>query len=271
MKKILYISFICTLIGLFSSCHNTSNPPVIAVENDDKEPQFALIKMSPELQEKVFVSPIADSCVLDLMYYQSNLINLYHGDKLCLCNPTKLDTLLAEFAQTRLNIIGTNPYILLENGYAIIDWRWTNFQPLSGGYRRPLNANHITMYHEYSTNFYYLNATLENEEYYLLPIHWQDLTDLTAVWDIEDGQRIEKPEVKYINLKDIEQYGKFSESVLMPFMKNDFTVIKASLAWRNPEDFAARVEELDSYQAAYVETLNQMIRNNDLDKWTKTY
>lgn len=265
MKKILYISFICTLIGLFSSC-NSSNAPTIEKCNPPEpavEPQLALIKMSPQLQEQVFVSPVVDSCVID--HSLSNLITLYHGDKLCLCNPTKLDTLLAEFAKTQLGIVGTNPYRLLENGYAIIDWRWTNFQPLSGGFRS------CALGGAYSTNDYYQNATLANEEYYLLPIHWQELTDLMAVWNLEEGQQIEKPEVKYINLEDIEQYGEYPVSYKSFFYDTNFYYIYAGLYSRDPENFPARIEDLDRYQAAYVETLNQMIRNNDLDKWTKTY
>lgn len=269
MKTLRFFVWISVWAIVFSACNvNQPEPPDEGIKE-----QLALIKLSPEMRDYVFVSPIVDSCVVD--YSNHNLNTLYFGDGLVLCNPTKEDSILAEFAQSQLRIVGTSPYILLDNGYAIIDWKWSRFQPLSGDFRSTLfNSSKIynnkRAQEEYSTNFYYFNGTLENEEYYLLPIKWQELSDLTTIWSLQEGQRITKPEVRYVNLEDIEKYGNYQESFKQYFEENSLQrmYIQYSIS---PEDFMSAIKKYNGFQSSYVNTLNQMIINNDFDKWTFIY
>lgn len=270
MKTPRFFTWLPIWVIVFSSCN--VNQPESTVDEAVKE-QLALIKLSPEMGDYVFVSPIVDSCVVD--YSKNNLNTLYYGDGLILCNPTNQDSILAEFAQSQLQILGSSPYIVLDNGYAIIDWKWSYFQPLSGVFRStlfnsPKIYNHKKAQVVYSTNFYYLNGALANEEYYLLPIKWQELTDLTAIWPIQEGQRIAKPEVRYINLEDIEKYGNYKDSYRQYF--DDGYLQKMYIQYSNdPAALMSAIEKYNVYQSYYIKTLNQMISNNDLDKWTFSY
>ena len=277
MKDIFCILSVSLLFVLCSSCRHTNPPsPYIPRPDEAVEPQFALIKMSPELQNHVFVSPIIDSVVVDYVNPIPNLNTLYYGNGLVLCNPTSQDSMLADFAQKQLKILGTSPYVLLDNGYAIVDWKWTRFQPLSGDLRRVLYSSPKIYDNKmaqaaYSTNFNYLNGSLANEEYYLLPINWQDVTDLLSIWSLESATKIDKPEVRYINLKDIEKYGNYAESFRWScFEGGDFNLIYLKY-FHELEYVDANAKKLDSVQAAYVQTLNQMINNNDFEKWTFMY
>lgn len=236
--------------------------------------QLAIIQLSPEMREQVFVTPIVDSCIVDYANSIPNLNTLYYGDGLVLCNPTKEDSVLAEFAQSHLKIVGTNPYIELDNGYAVIDWKWASFHPLSGAWRYTIYPNpnpkiydHKAAQLEYSTNFYYLNGSLANEEYYLLPSTWKEITKLRKIWPMQEGQYIEKPEVRYINIKDIQKYGHLKNTNI------DFNhLLDAYYSYqRDSDNFDAFVEQRDELLASYVVTLNQMINNNDFKKWTRIY
>jgi len=271
--KMTWILFVATL---FLACERPAAPTENPRENDTivsmpaKEPQLALIKISPEIQKLVFVSPIVDSVVID--YSQTNLATLYYGGDLVFCNPTIPDSILSDFAQTQLKITGTNPYILLENGYAIIDWKWANFHPLSGAVRRTLYSSseiydNKVLLSAYTTNPDFFNGTLANEEYYLLPNNWQNVTDLREKWPLAEGTRIEKPEVRYVYIKDIENYGDYTESFKYYFFDFDLYYIYVKFL-RDPSTSSTHVEKLDSVQSVYVKTLNQMINNNDFEKWT---
>lgn len=272
MKKLLCILFVGLFI-IFTACDNT-NPPSPTPE-PTIESQLALIKMPPEMLNKVFVSLVVDSVIVDYANSIPNLNTLYYGDGLVLCNPTNQDSLLAEFAQSQLNITSSSPYILLNNGYILIDWRWSRFQPLSGAFRnvlyyQPQIINHKSSQNAYSTNFYYLNGTLANEEYYVLPLQWNELKSLTTIWNVEEGQRIEKPEVRYINIKDIEKYGNCQKSGVDYFDENDLTNMYV-LYSKDPNHFEFHINECNKWQALYVDILNQMIENNEFEKWTLTY
>lgn len=261
-----------TCVGIVCmSCESDSPQP--SVEPTLKD-QLAVIQLPAEMLEYVLVAPIVDSCVVDFSNY--NLNTLYYGNGLVPANPTAYDTLLADFARTQLSITGTNPYIVLDNGYVVVDWKWTYFIPLSGTYRYPIYAhprvyNHRQTQQAYSTNPYYLNGTLANEEYYLLPVQWQELTNLTTIWSLENGQRIVNPEVRYINFKDLESYNNNQTSYKELSQRLcDFNSIY-NLYRQDTVGFKVVIENFDQLQNSYVATINQMINNNEFDKWTKRY
>lgn len=203
IKFFLLLTLVSTLVLV--SCDNTNRP--------DYAPdlQVAIIKLTSELQEQVFVSPIVDS----VLNSSDNTYTLYYGEGLALFNPNYNDSLLADFVQSEFNILGTNPYVLLENEYAIIDWKLAHFHPLSGELRNTRNnyANpNRDMVHYYSTHFPSAPNLLKNKEYYLLSLPWHELEDLKAIWKTNDGLSIDKPEIFYINTSDIEKYGELNIS-----------------------------------------------------------
>ena len=276
MKKLLFLEnyfshvFFCLVIVLFASCGHT-NPPTGENPIDTVLPgELAIIKMSPEMQEKVFVSPIVDYIYRDS---KTGVFTLSYGNGLGLCNPTHADSILTTFAQSELKILGTDPYIMLDNGYAIVDWKWSHFQPLSGTYRLAVHQYSNDLGHSnnekgelshpgYCADGYF---SVSNEEYYLLPMHWGQLTNLAEVWPMEEGIHIEKPEIRYITFNALRKYGNLKVQDLpkdMYYFHQQFPT--------DDEAVATSIKECDEAQAAYMQTLNQMINNNDFETWTRT-
>lgn len=263
MKKLFYLC-ISAFVIFFSSCGDTNSP----LHGDEKpEAQLSIIKISSDIQEQVFVSPIVDSIFLDSKNY---FITLYYGNGLVLCNPTATDEKLMNFAQSQLKIIGTSPYIPLSNDYVIIDWRWANFHPLSGAYRRVLYSEpKASMPPGYCVG----QRPIVNEEYYLLPIEWKDLTDITEIWKINEGALTNIPDIRYIALSDIEKYGNYQEGYReirdrYNISPNDLFATY-NLYLQDTTKCIAYMNEYNQLQSSYVETLKQMITNNDFEKWTQ--
>ena len=231
------------------------------------EPQLAIIKLSQEMQNHVFATPVVDSAIVDS---KTNLTTLFYGDGLVLTNPNEKNTALAKFAQSELKIVGTKPYLLLSGGYAIIDWKWWQFHPLSGEFRAPRFYNsHLRM--AYSTNSGLNNGAIANEEYYLLNSDWKNVSDLTATWKFTEGEHLNIPEIRYIDCAKLEEYGKYTHSVKEILRKYNLEDLHGLyvLFSGDAEKGKACVAECNAMQSAYVETLKEMIDNNDLDKWTR--
>lgn len=259
MKKLFNALLVVAITAAISSCGNTNPPDYVP------DAQLAIIKLTPELQEQVFVSPVVDSVYRNT---DDNSFTLYNGDGLVLCNPNRTDSILADYVQSQFAILGTSPYIMLENGYAIIDWRWAHFQPLSGEWRNTRNsyANPLTnMVSGYSTHFPSSHTLLKNEEYYLLSMRWDELKDMNKIWEMSEGKLIKKPEILYVNTKDIENYGNLTISAKdLPFL--DLYSIY-NLYGKDEVSYRKCVENMDMLQASYVDVLNQMIKNKDIDTW----
>lgn len=264
-KLCLSLLFVVALVA----CNNNQPEP-----NGDIIPEgkLAIIKLSAEMQNKIFVSPMVDSAYIDI----NNNITLFYKDELALNNPTELDKELADFAEKELHIVGTSPYLLLDNGYAIIDWKWSQFHPLSGEVRRPLYINEkpVTCI-AYSTNRFF-NIKIENEAYYLLNTGWETLKTLSSTWGIDEGTLIERPEIRYINFIKIEEYGNYKKSIKDINKKYN---VGYSSGWHfndlrllhsNDKDAAIQLtQEYNNLQSSYVETLNEMIKNDDFNKYTQ--
>ncbi len=250
--------------------NNPPSPPDVVPDR-----QLAIIKLSANMLENIFVSPIVDSVVVD--YNNYNISTLYYDNHLCLSTPTDIDSVLSDFATTQLSILGKNPYILLNNGFAIIDWKWAHFHPLSGAFRNvrfysPRLYSHKSLLPNYSTNPTYMNGFLANEEYYILPVGWNDLTALTTIWSLERGTRIDIPEVRYISQKKIEEYGEYGDGLRNMELRynintNDLYSLY-ELYLRDSELFQSYMKECNELYTSYVTTLNEMILNKDFEKWT---
>ncbi|MBR1809738.1 MAG: hypothetical protein IJ776_10190 [Paludibacteraceae bacterium] len=261
----------------------TNSQTVEPTEGDEGiYPELAVIRLTQDMQERVFVSPIVDH-IKKLEYIRKDSADgktytwdawqggdsLIYTDTLALCN-TQFGLPYVTFARQQLNITGTNPYILLKNGYAVIDWKWGMFHALSGEaimarHWMPFGGNH------YSTNSYYYNGTLANEEYYLLDLKWEELNDITSVWKMEEGTKIDKPEVRYIELRKLEEYGNAESGYIDIYNKYwvaDLNLHYAQIKYSGDAKAGeAFVKDVDSLQTFYVETLNKMIENNDIEKY----
>lgn len=229
------------------------------------ERKLAIVKLSSEMLNRIFVSPVVDSA-----YTAGNNITLFYGNVLVLNNPTKDDLEFAEFTQSKLKIVGTTPYLRLDNGYAIIDWKWAQFHPLSGENRRPMHYDERpSTCIAYSTNRFY-NIQITNEKYFLLGTNWNELTSLTTQWELAEGMPIEIPEVRYIDCIKIEEYGNYKNGLKELQKKYHISRIYdlSMLYSKSEEDGKQFIEECNILQSSYVETLNLMIKNNDFEKWT---
>ena len=264
IKNVLIFALgICTSF-CFTSCEKKISP-----EPSIKD-QLVVMRLDPEMYESVFVSPIVDSIHVD--YSKGNVYTLYYEDSLALCNLTQEDTILSEFAQSQFNITGTSPYVALNNGYVIIDWKWSYFIPLSGVYRNARYISHdINAQRCYSTNGNYSNGELANEEYYLLPVKWSDLKKLFTCWDIKEGRLVDKPEMYYIALSDIEKYDNCQTNYSELSKKYNVTIFDLhstyKLYMQDSDKFKEYAKDCDHLQTQYVSVLNQMIKNNDLETW----
>lgn len=227
--------------------------------------QLTIIKMTPELQDRILVTPIVDSVEILRPSYEKKL---YYADVLALCNLTHHDTLLAELAQSEYDLVGSSPYILLEDGYAIIDWKWGYFHPLSGQLRSAVHAKNFDGIYAYRSN---IDAEIYNEVFYLLPIHWKELTSLTAKWDMATGTKTDDLITYHIKVKNIESYGNLNTSFFNVQTQYGFDPSVLSLnaiyEMADKEQALAYRKALDELQNEYVKTLNLMIQNKDLDSW----
>ena len=277
--RFLFIAVVCALC---LSCR-----VIDPFENEERPDEalyseLALIKITPEMQTRIFVAPVVDSIVKP-RYWREYLgdgkwntgemwhgDSLYYSDSLALCNTQFYPDPVIAFAQEQLAIIGTNPYILLDNGYALIDWRWSYFHPLAGDfiqarYFQPLAGS------EYCTNPYYYNGSLANEQYYLLRTSWSELQDLKTVWQMNEGTLIATPEIRYIRLKSIEEYDKSN-----PVWKGKSISRRHSSAFnaqrlyeKDAEQGLTYVQDCNELQEAFVEVINEIIRNKKFEQLTR--
>lgn len=225
--------------------------------------ELVILEMTPEMREQVMVMPLVDSLKRrDYIY-----VTLYYRDVLSLCNPNSRDSTLAEFAQNELDILGKSPYILLDSDYVVIDWKWEYFHPLGGNFHDVLYPTNGLGHEHYCTNGYYANADIVNEKYYLLPTKWNELTSFNHIWNLEEGVQISKPKVHYVKVKDIEQYGHYQTKYGVinqryPDLYYIHYMYKNSNEW-----YQSYVKDMNMLQSYYVETLNQMIKENDFELW----
>lgn len=261
MKPFIKTLFFCVVIIFCTSCKKSSeqnNEPDIKAEV-----VLMVIKLSPELEEHVLAIPMVDSILWDngkRIFCYSNTLAL---------SPTTYseDSTLAEFAEKQLDVLGHKPYILLEEGYAIIDWRWTYYHSLSGDMRHTLEQTYNPRH-----NKYYLIGLedFENEEYYLLPHKWTDITDLMTTWSINVGSLVnyEKMEVRSVRLNFLDSVGDDKRHYSYKYV--DMRDIRTMYRYYNKTDaeaFNNYIEQLDNMQLFYVEKLNAVIKNKEL--WEK--
>ena len=260
MKNKFFYFIIGTMCAMLISCNKPDPEPAA---EPIPEAQIAIIHISPEMHNRVFVSPVVDSIQMDNAgkYY-----TLFYDTLLALSN-TQVGHNAISYAEDQLGILGSNPYIMLDDNYAIIDWKWAMFHPLSGEY---ITARYKTALagDAYSTNPGYCSIT--NEKYNLLELAWSDLKDLKKTWKLTEGTSIEKPQVMFINLSKIEEYGNSQMSRANLRDKYSTTEMSVRMAYtlfskdkNTAREYVKSCNELQDY---YVLTLKEMIKNNNLLK-----
>ena len=261
MKNKFFYFIIGTMCAMLISCNKPDPEPAA---EPIPEAQIAIIHISPEMHNRVFVSPVVDSIQMDNAgkYY-----TLFYDTLLALSN-TQVGHNAISFAEARLDILGSNPYIMLDADYAIVDWKWAMFHPLSGEY---ISTRYWDAFagDAYSTNPEY-NTVITNEKYYLLELAWSDLKDLKKTWKLTEGTSIEKPQVMFINLSKIEEYGNSQMSRANLRDKYSTTEMSVRMAYtlfskdkNTAREYVKSCNELQDY---YVLTLKEMIKNNNLLK-----
>lgn len=291
MKTFVKTLLFCAVIALCTSCKKADELRSEPEPRVDEE--IAIIKISPEMLDYVFVSPILDSIkekmtfdsVGNKMRYENTEVILYYADSLALYTITERRKELAECVKSSIDIIGKNPYILLKNGYVIIDWKWTHFHPLSGASIEPLYysydfKNHFRDF--YTTNHNYYNGSANNEEYYIIPTKWNEISDLSQKWGKNEGVLVEKPEVRWIKVKRFQEYRDLMKQKGTKFKCDDvperdiwerYSYLRESfpINFCNYFDDEANVEKQNKLQDYCIETLNLMIENNDFETWTHDF
>jgi len=258
MKTFVKTLLFCAVIALCTSCKKADEPSVEEPADIILSPKLAIIKMFPEMQKYILATLVVDSVTTDA---KSLISTLHYCDSISLFNPTETEVKLAEFAQSKLGILGTKPYILLDNGYAIVDWKWTHYQALSGEFREVLFWTPLAGKY-YST----IHSQILNEEYYLLNETWESLTDLSQVWQLDDGAKMQKPEIRVISLERLSKYNNKLDAEKHKYIFDLIDVY--SLYIQNPANIDNYIKERNSYQQLCVDVLNQMIENNDFEAWT---
>ena len=279
MKK---FSFIIIAAAIITAC-NSTNPPENKTSDEAVHQELAIIRLSPQMREQVLVSPIAEYIrkpeVLRIDSSDGNTYfwdlwqgdSLYYKDTLALANAQFIPLNMLSTAQQQLGLSGTNPYILLDNDFAIIDWKWRSFIALSGSgvsVRQwlPLSGN------SYSTNPYYNNGFIANEEYYLINMKWEELEDISSTWNITEGKHIDKPEVRYIKLDKLKEYNasEFTD-IEDKYLYAEYNISEIYNALSKDNDSGLDfITQNNKAQEICVQTLNKIIKNNDFDALTVT-
>lgn len=236
----------------------------------DPDPNYPLnslviVKMNEHLEDGFVVSPI----VLDVRNAKQNTNGaskvVTYGDSLALTNASAFSHECLNFVQTDLNLLESSPYILLENGYAIVSWRWRYFISYAAPYVYCYNENPLSW-----IGFSYMrvnnNGRVENEEFYVIPVLYTDMTDLKKEWPLTDGQRIARPEVLYITPEQIDKYRK---QTYKSVYNDGLDMLQCFNVYRkNSGDGMAYAHMYDSIEAIYVSAINDMIIKNKLEQWT---
>ena len=265
MKNKFNYLIIGIMCAIFVSCSKSEPEPSVEYPPEPfPEAQIAIVNVSSEMKNHIFMSPVVDSIKSDNAgkYY-----TLFYDTLLALSN-TQAKQPAISYAEKQLGIIGSNPYIMLDNSYAIIDWKWAMFHPLSGEY---ISTRYWDAFagDAYSTNPEY-SPFITNEKYYLLGLTWGDLTELNTTWKLSEGTSVEKTQVLFVDLKKIEEYGnsQMSRAILRDkYSTTDISVRESYRLFSKDKNTASEyVKSCDELQDFYVSTLKEMIKNGDLLK-----
>lgn len=257
--KTYKLSLLLLSLSLFA-CENKPklDPPEPMVYDE-----VVIIKMSSEIIDGIVVTPTILSAKVN---YQSQSTILTYEDSLALCN-TQPDYLLelSKFVIQELDVYAQPHYIFLTEDYAIVNWRWRYFNPLSAPWIYAKDGS------RFSPNPYGNNGAIENEEYYILNESYNELPNLRATWPIEGKKRIQLPELRYISYKKLDEYRKDSlldSSQRLVSYDEGLDILRLFRIYEQNKDWKSYVSLYDSLENVYNQTIKGMINNNDLERWT---
>ena len=268
MKKIIKTYCICLLCAVFTSC-NTSNSPTMGNEETAILSEYAVIKLDESYRNKILVSPLLHSLIKN---QKTNYVTFlsYSKDTLVLPNTQfdkamHLNNVMVDFFQDQLKLTGTSPYISLEGGYVIVDWKWRHFHPIAADRIYAISDDLEQDYMSYSPYPNYNNGAISNEKFYLLDKTWSELDNLRNVWSVDVGKLITKPIVRYITIDKLDKYRRDSDNVKITGLQLYDAYKKSKEGTDVCNKFIARG---DSLEAIYVETLNKMIKAGDFETFS---
>lgn len=269
MKNNIFHNLQLLLLGVVAMflCISCSNlPPVI-----DDEPmwaEIAIIKLDESQLHKTMVSPFLYTIERDKDYYT---VLSYSTDSLFIVNSQVQDGLwekdLVRFAQDKLHILGTNPYIVLNNGYAVVNWRWRQFHPIAADWIHINGSDSTQHIYQYSPYPGYNNGMTTNEQFYLLDERWEGLTDLHHIWSSKDGQLIEKPEIRYVQIRKLDAYRKDTiDPNLLTGDIQKWEFLPIAKCYNTTGALLDEYTQLyDSIENVYVSVLNDIIKDEKFD------
>ena len=262
--KSVYLLWLVLLLISISSCDNPQ-PPI----EPDSSAEYAVIKIDSALFNNIIVSPILRSISWG-EHTKYNTVLVYNEDTLALPNTQAYENGynphdgMIKFFQDHLKLTGTSPYIQLEGGYAIVDWKWRTYHPIAADWIYITIDSH-KLPDGYSPYWRYN----ENEKFYLLDKKWSELTDLREMWLTAEVDLFNRPEIIYISIEKIDSYRGESSGVITDGLK-------LSKVYREYLDNGINacntlISKYDSLETIFVETLNEMIRKNVLDSYSMVY
>ena len=167
MKKLIFINILAVS---FTACSSIIEPKPAILD------EVVIVKMDSNWVKGLIVSPLILSADVEKTHYQTVLT---YGDSLSLCNTQLSNLQYGDFAQKELDVLKFSPYILLNNDYAIIHWRWRYFFPFSS----PL------IYAMDTTIFSPIQSMVANCDFYYIETDSCHLNSLKQQWPLSLGKK----------------------------------------------------------------------------------
>ena len=260
------------LVILFAACEKPNIPEnpgdndstdTISEKVDGPYAIMTIVKFeNPELQNKIIVQhQIAED--------GSTLENaIYEEDKDLSLNFYNIWPAVIPFAEQKISIVGTSPYIPLTEGYYMIDWKWHQFMPLCSFNQacREAYQRHI------------------EDHVFMTDINWQAMTSITDKYDhTKYTQHIGDIELKKVSYWDVDllyedkkpkqggpYYSCYGDGIYA------YNGMCASTAWEyysngpcsyHPQEtWQSYIHYCDSLQAIYQQRMIEIITKGQLEK-----
>lgn len=260
MKTQCHLLLLAITIVLFPGC-DTNQPEPQPEPNVFDE--WVLVKVN-NLSQGVIVSPTILSAELNTKK-QSTILT--YGDSLSLCNNISPETNdFVSFAQEKLKIANLSPYIFLRDGYVMIHWKWRYFFPFSAPliYAKDNSC--------FSPDPYINNGPVENQEFYFVALQDNSVDLLNKKWAIKEGQLINLADRRYVRLRDLDKYRGYNgqyDSILRGVYSEGLDAMSCFNYRKDETQVTKYIHLCDSLESVFVETLNRMIQNKDLESWSR--
>lgn len=285
-SKIMLLVLFAQLI-VCAGCNKTPDPEPAGQE------YISVIKLSSEYQDGLILMPQINSVQKLKEECGRSVFQFEYGDSLvfsnifsdittneALCDYD--DDAYLKYLSNDLKLPNCPWYIRIDDDYVIPTWKWRENMPLT---------SHFIVLYDYSDYFdnthdrlYTIDPRiyweLVNAEYYYLNVRNSDIKNLTQKWAISAAEKIDKPTIRTIHIKELDKYRKqkmrkkeYDFYTSSPYILNDqATWIAYNLSTNTNKEIEAKYIAIrDSMDLIYAETIRQMIINNDFEKCTTKF